>query len=269
MDATGGYQTHKFIPEFYDFVPAYCQGEDTALYIEELKPIGSPVLELGCGTGRVLLPLARAGLQVTGIDLAEPMLGLCRHKLAQETQDIRERVELYNADMRQFQLNRMYRSALIPLRSFGHLLTVDDQLSCLRCINQHLVDGGILMMDLHQDRLMGAADEVESIAEGEDPPFAMTGGRVVVRKAMKETRDVFDQIQQWQFTFVVTYDDGHSEQFVHSFPMRYLFRFEAEHLLARCGFEIENLWADYDRTPYRSVMPGALIIRARKVCPVD
>jgi hypothetical protein len=44
-----------------------------------------------------------------------------------------------------------------------------------------------------------------------------------------------------------------------------LYRFEAEHLLARCGFEVEHVYADYDRTPYGSKYPGELIFVARTV----
>ena len=62
----------------------------------------------------------------------------------------------------------------------------------------------------------------------------------------------------------MTHPDGRTERLVHSFPMRYLFRFEAEHLLARCGFEVEALYADYDRSPYGSKYPGELIFVAVK-----
>ena len=59
--------------------------------------------------------------------------------------------------------------------------------------------------------------------------------------------------------------DGRQERLVHSFPMRYLFRFEVEHLLARCGFQVEHVYADFDKRSYGSTYPGELITVAKKV----
>ena len=71
-------------------------------------------------------------------------------------------------------------------------------------------------------------------------------------------------MQDVELIYYVTHPDGRQERLVHSFPMRYLFRFEAEHLLARCGFEVEALYADYDKSPYGSQYPGELIFVAVK-----
>ena len=64
--------------------------------------------------------------------------------------------------------------------------------------------------------------------------------------------------------YYVTHPDGRQERGVHAFPMRWLYRFEAEHLLVRCGFEVEHLYADYDKSEYGSKYPGELIFVARK-----
>jgi SAM-dependent methyltransferase len=77
-------------------------------------------------------------------------------------------------------------------------------------------------------------------------------------------RDYYNQIQDVEMTYYVTIPDGAEERLVHRFLMRYLFRFEAEHLLARVGFGVEVIYADFDRSLYGSVYPGELIIVARK-----
>jgi hypothetical protein len=66
-----------------------------------------------------------------------------------------------------------------------------------------------------------------------------------------------------ELIYYVTHPDGREERLVHAFPMRYLFRFEAEHLLVRCGFAVEALYAGFDRSPYGSAYPGELIFVAR------
>jgi hypothetical protein len=67
-----------------------------------------------------------------------------------------------------------------------------------------------------------------------------------------------------ELIYRVTYPDGREERLVQRFTMRYLFRFEAEHLLARSGFEVENVYADFDKSPYGSKHPGDLVFVTRK-----
>jgi hypothetical protein len=92
----------------------------------------------------------------------------------------------------------------------------------------------------------------------------MPDGRRVIRRNRVVTRDVFKQYQDVELIYYVTHPDGHTERIVHAFPMRYLFRYEAEHLLVRCGFAVEALYADYDKSPFGSKNPGELIFVARK-----
>jgi hypothetical protein len=91
----------------------------------------------------------------------------------------------------------------------------------------------------------------------------MEGG--VVRRDRIVSRDYYNQINQVELIYYVTHPDGREERLVHAFPMRYLFRYEAEHLLARSGFEVEQVYADYDRNFYGTKYPGDLIFVAKKV----
>jgi hypothetical protein len=88
-------------------------------------------------------------------------------------------------------------------------------------------------------------------------------GRKVVRRARIVSRDYFNQITHNESTYYVTHPDGREERLVHGFPLRYLFKFEVEHLLARCNFSVEAVYADYDKSPYGSKYPGELIILAK------
>jgi hypothetical protein len=86
----------------------------------------------------------------------------------------------------------------------------------------------------------------------------------VTRHARVAARDYFNQVQDVELIYYVVHPDDRQERLVHAFPMRYLFRFEAEHLLARCGFAVEAIYGDYDRSPYGSKYPGELIFVAVK-----
>ncbi len=99
----------------------------------------------------------------------------------------------------------------------------------------------------------------------EGPPFEMPDGRSVTRSFKVSDPDRFAQVNQIDLIYDVTHPNGRKERQVHSFRMRYLFRYEAEHLLARSGFTVEQLYAGYDRSAYGSTYPGELIFIARKV----
>ena len=142
---------------------------------------------------------------------------------------------------------------------------MEDQISCLESINRHLVDGGKLILDVFNPSLNALTRDDLGEEHTEEGPFEMPDGRRVVRRHKIVERDLFNQINYVELIYYVTHPDGREERLVHAFPMRYLYRFEAEHLLERCGFEVEEIYADFDKSPYGSTYPGELIMVARKI----
>jgi len=264
MDKAGGYQDYNFIADLYDHVTTYSTRGDVAFFVDEAKRSGGPVLEIGCGTGRVLIPTARAGIKIVGLDLSEHMLEQCRQSLAKEPDEVRARVRLVHGDMCDFDVGRKFELATIPFRPFQHLETVEDQLACLRSVHRALADGGRLILDLFNPRLEALVADNLGEEVDEKIEFSMPDGSLVRRKYRIVDRDLFNQVVRSELIYYVTRADGTEERFVHAFPMRFLYRFEAEHLLARSGFEVEALYADYDRSPFGSKYPGELILIARK-----
>jgi SAM-dependent methyltransferase len=264
MDRAGGYDQYSFVSEFYDFIEPYRARPDLDFYVELAQASGGPVLEVGCGTGRVLIPVAQSGVAIAGLDLSPGMLEICRRKLAEEPADVQARVSLHPGDMRDFDLGRTFALATTPFRAFQHLETAEDQLSCLAAIHRHLRPDGRLVLDLFNPGLPYLTDEARFEEWGDEPDLLMPDGRRVRRRFRIARRDWFRQIQDSEIIYHVTHPDGREERLVHSFPMRYIFRYEAEHLLARSGFEVEALYADFQRSPYGSSYPGELIFVARK-----
>jgi SAM-dependent methyltransferase len=232
---------------------------------EIAKETGGAVLEVGCGTGRVLIPTAREGIEIAGIDLSPAMLSLCRKNLEQESDDVRARVELFEGDMRRFDLGRKFVLATTPFRPIQHLHTVDDQLACLECIRDHLVDGGRFVLDLFNPDLKRLVDEDYLMHQEMEPEFELPDGRRVVRAGRNISRDTAEQIVEVELAHYVTHPDGREEEVSQQFKLRYFFRFEVEHLLARAGFEVEHLYSDYDRSPFGATSPGELLFVARKI----
>jgi SAM-dependent methyltransferase len=263
MDNSGGYSDNPFFAEVYDSVVPYRERQDVNFFVEMARRSGGPVLELGCGTGRVLIPTAKSGIEIVGLDASLPMLSMCKDKLLAQSNEVQSKVTgLVQGDMRDFELGRKFRLVTIPFRPFQHLLTVDDQMSCLQSIRRHLVDGGKLVLDIFNPSLPHLADERYLQEHAEEPEFITADGRKIVRSARIVSRDYFNQITHNELIYFVTHPDAREERFVHRFSMRYLFKFEVEHLLVRCGFGVESVYADYDEGPYGSKYPGELIFVA-------
>lgn len=264
MTDAGGYESYGFVAEFYDRIPGYRDRPDIPFYVEAALEARGPVLEVACGTGRLLIPIARNRVPITGIDLSPHMLRVCRAKLDKENDDVRAFAKVLQADMRNFDLGTTFSLVTLPFRPFQHLTTVEDQLSCLSSVHRHLDAGGSVILDLFNPSLPAiAADNVDEEI-GPEPEFVMPDGRSVVRWHRFHRKDLFNQINHVEMIYYVTHPDGRTERLVHAFPMRYLFRFEAEHLLSRCGFRLLHVYADFGKRPYGSVYPGELIMVAEK-----
>lgn len=264
MSLAGGLDEYAFIADLYDHVVPYRDRPDVQFFVEAAKEAGSPVLEAGCGTGRVLIPTARAGLDIVGLDLSPSMLAVCRQRLRDESEAVQGRVRLVQADMREFAFGDTFTLATIPFRPFQHLMTVEDQLSCLASIRRHLVDDGVLILDVFNPSLDSLVNRPVGDEFGEEPEFSMSDGRRITRRHKTLAHDRFNQINDFELVYYVTHPDGREERLVHSFKLRYLFRFEVEHLLARAGFEVEHLYASYDKSAYGSQYPGELLFVARR-----
>ena len=255
---------YEYIADLYDHVPPYRDRSDIEFFIDAARRAGSPVLEIGCGTGRVLIPLARAGIEMVGLDASAAMLAACRRRLAAEPDEIASRVQLVQADMRRFELGRTFRLVTIPFRPFQHLLAMEDQLSCLRSIRRHLVDDGVLVLDVFNPMLEALTKQPTGEEIGGEPDFTTPDGRHVTRRYRIVAHDRHNQINDVELVYYVTDRDGRQQRLVHAFQMRYLFRFELEHLLARTGFVTEHLYSGYDKGSYGSTYPGDLVFVARK-----
>jgi SAM-dependent methyltransferase len=249
--------------EFYDHVTIYRNRPDVDFFVDLAGRAEGDVLEVGCGTGRVLLPCARAGATIVGLDRSAGMLAIARAHLDAEPPDVQARVTLVEGDMRDLDMGRTFALITLPFRSFQHLMTPDDQQVTLRRLRAHLAPGGRLVLDLFNPSIPFLGDERFTIAPMQEPPFTMPDGRRVVRSYRITARDFPAQSQEVEFTMAVTHPDGREEQHIERFWIRYTFRYELEYLLRCEGFAVEAIYGDYDRSPFATTYPGEIIAVAR------
>ncbi|MCP4645573.1 MAG: class I SAM-dependent methyltransferase, partial [bacterium] len=132
--------------DYYDYVHLGLEGE-AEFYVGQAVRIGGPALELGCGTGRIAIPMAMTGVDATGLDMSGAMLERCRDKL-EAVSPVEGSLELVEGDMTEFELERTFDFIAIPYRSFMHLMTSEAQRSCLKCVRRHLNEQGTLILNL-------------------------------------------------------------------------------------------------------------------------
>jgi SAM-dependent methyltransferase len=264
MSPYGGYEDILEIAELYDNVPRYTSRQDVEFYVELCRKASSGVLELGCGTGRVLIPAAQAGCEVTGLDQSELMLRRCRAKAEQLPPEIRKRVTLIHGDMTKFDLGRTFDLVIVPFRPVQHLISVDEQLRFLHCVRAHLETGGRFVFDVFHPDPKYLVGPVDSEEVQDTPETPLPDGRSMRRTARFLARRRHEQCSDIEISYYLRDPSGETRRLVQRCPLRYFFRFELEHLLARAGFEITVLYGDFDKSLLADESPEIIVVAKKQ-----
>jgi ubiquinone/menaquinone biosynthesis C-methylase UbiE len=213
---------------------------DIAFYVEQAAESAGPVLELGCGTGRILLPTAKLGLACVGLDASSQMLAALRAKNPPEN------VELVHGRMEDFDLGeRRFELVTAPFRAMQHLLDVDAQLKTLKNIRRHLAPGGAFVFDVFDPKLERTAILEEPESEG--VAFIHEGQEM--RRRERVRRDLTSQVMTVTFRL----EGGpESSQGTTEIKMRWFYRYELEHLLNRAGFTNLTFYGGFAKGPWRA-----------------
>jgi SAM-dependent methyltransferase len=229
--------------ELYDLL---CENLDYGIdfYLGLARSAGGPVLELACGTGRVMLPCLAAGVDIDGVDLAPAMLTRLRTKA--EARGLNARVQ--EGDMRSFRLDRRYALVMITFNAFVHNLTTEDQIATLTRCREHLLPGGQLAFDAYfpSPAIIMAPDNTR-VLEGETT-HPETG--LPIRHY--DTRS-FNRVEQIQHSLneMELLDAAGNVTATHRSrsSARWIYKGEMELLLRVAGFARWKISGDFDGQP--------------------
>ena len=221
--------------------------EDLDFYLELARRSGGPVLEAMCGSGRLLVPLAKAGFQIAGTDTSQAMLDLAQARLADS--GLAAKAMLSCSDVREPAPGGRYALAIVALNSFMHLTTTDDQLGALGALRESLLPGGLLALDLFNPNPRLLADYDNELVF--DKAFILSDG-AFVQKFVAQQIDAAAQINRVNFIYDEIGADNVLRRHSASFRMRWIYRYELEHLLERSGFALEQIYGSYELDSYRS-----------------
>ena len=243
-------------PLVYDLQFA-ADAPDVAFWVEQCRAWGGPVLELGCGTGRVSIPLARDGFEVVGVDWAEPMLAVARRRLKAEPMPVRRRVRLLPADMRDFRADTTFACAIIPASTFSILLTREEQEKTLGNIHACLREEGRLGFDV---RIFD-----EWIQSGRLPPTRSVSPDGGLDFTEERSFEFDESTRVMRATSTYTFHaPKHLGSVTETTGGLVLSRAEVEDVLASARFVVEAVWEDYDRTPLQPESDRMIFVAGRR-----
>lgn len=242
----GDADPYALIPELYDLEHASF-ADDIALYLQLAEVVGDPILELGCGSGRVLLALARAGYRLAGIDRSGPMLDRARDAVAEE--GLAEQVTLVQADMTAAGTagDRQYGLVLLALNGVMHLETSERQREVLTTARRALDPRGMLAIDtVNPDPGFLAALDGRVEHEG---TWLLPDGTRVDRFGSRRHQPATQRIDT-RLWYDLAGEDGQLRRVSSEFSMRHVTRAELELMLELCGFAEWQVYGSYELDPY-------------------
>ena len=219
---------------------------DLGFYLQHAVTSGGPVLELGCGTGRVSLAIAELGIPVTAIDLSPRMLEVARRKAV--GRGLEKSCLFYHGDMRSFKLEQQFPLIVIPFRSFQSLLTIEDQRSALMAAKMHLLPSGKLIFDVFAPDIQMLANSDEDFFHIQDVFDPLSNNSLAVWG-----KNNFNHVEQTnQVSLFIDEVDPRGEilnRLHRDWTIRYAFRYEMQLLLESSGFIVEAVYGDFAQGP--------------------
>ena len=246
--------TYRLAAKFYDL---FGSKNDLEFYKELALKSGNKALELGVGTARVALSLARAGLTVVGIDNSVHMLRVAKEKLTKESESVRRRVILKKGDMRNFELSQSFPFIYIPSSTFDHNITIEDRKQTLTCVFKHSKKNGTFAFDLEQ-AAPGKPEKSWWIDRK-----GTEDGKTVVRSIFTRKNTLKRTLSLDLFYDV--YKNGKLLERYHEYgEVAIISKDEIVRLLEETGFKVVSIYGDFDKSEYQKGSPKIVLVTRRK-----
>ncbi len=230
--------------------------DDLDLYQALAARAGGPVLELGCGSGRVAIALAESGFEVHGLDTSEAMLAIASAKVRGRELPI----TFARGDMRRFSSRRAFGLVLCALNSLLHLQTIDDVRDTLVAASRVLRPGGLLACDI-----VNPAPDLLAMRDGvvrQQSTFAGPGDTEVTHFVSWNIDAVAQTIETGHYFDCLT-DDGLVRRRMASFRLRYLQRGEVENALRAAGFDSPEFYGSVQLDPFEPDSDRMIFVAAK------
>lgn len=231
--------------------------EDLSFYSDMAEEHGDPVLIVGSGTGRIALHLAQEGCNVHGVEIEAAMLDRARHKV-DALPHLRDQVTFHHADALKVPLDGHFKLAIIPYNTLMHFHDQETQRALLRRLRGWISTGGALVIDLPNAGEAFAAPDTEAVTL-ERTFLEQETGHLVMQQSVSRL-DRTEQLMQVTWIYDEIGDEGVLQRTVVPVLIRYFFYAEIKLLLETCGFEIDDVFGDFDRSPFEDGAPRMVLV---------
>ncbi len=222
---------------------------DIPFYLEQSVNYGDPVLELACGTGRVSIPIAKSGFDVTGIDISSGML----NSAAVDAAEAGAKINFIKGDIRNFEIDKKFNLVIFPFNSIAHLLDLESVNGCLNSVRKHLLPDGRFIVDFfNPDFKYFTRDQSVSYPVGAYPD-PDTGEKVILTE--NNFYDRATQINHVKWHYKIGDRD-----FSEDLDMRIFYPRELQALLIHAGFKIEHIYGNFDRAEFNTGSPKQIYV---------
>lgn len=245
---------YDLIAPFYDAEHASFD-EDIDLYLHYAEMQTGPLLELACGTGRLLIPLAAQGYTLVGVDYSQPMLNIARRRAQQE--GLESRITLVQQDMRSLNLGRQFSLAFIALGSFAHLTSRKAQQQALAAIRKHVTTGGTFILDIsnadirYMEHLSGQLLHLGT--------WTLDDGTMLTH-LISPASSHSDHLLELTHFYDQHRQGGPMNRTIATSYLALIERTEMELLLEQAGFAIKDIYGGYDLNPFSRESPRMVVI---------
>lgn len=237
---------------------------DIPYYERVARETDGSILELACGTGRLSIPMAEAGAEVLGVDIAESMIARAQDKRAALPEGVRRRVAFRVGDMRTIRVGRKFDAVVLAFNTLMHMVEDDDLLATLATAREHLVDGGLFHFDLHTPYPKLPEREPDARYDPQQMIDPRTGERFIVSE--NHAYDARLQLNTMSFFYRRADANGepHGPEERADVVLRVIFPRELDYVLRVSGFEVVGDFDDFERSVPFSGRGGRRVVMARK-----
>jgi SAM-dependent methyltransferase len=228
---------------------------DVDVHVGFARRFGGPVLELACGTGRLLAPLVQAGFACTGVDSSPAMLERARRRLDAFAGN---KPTLVQQRLEELDLGAQFRTIVLGLDSFALLINRGDQVRALKAAKAHATHDGRLILDVANGNLRGSVEPPEELLHDmtlADPE----SGRPITKFVLRRARPA-DQLDELMFFYDEQDERGYLRRSMVELRLRWFTRFELELLLQSAGWQVDELYGNYDLEPYGPTSDRLLVV---------
>lgn len=254
--------------QFYASIARYYDAENTdknddiPFYLELAQEAeGAPIVDIGCGTGRVMFPLARAGYDVYGIDNEPAMLDRGRNLLAQEP-SLKDNVHFHLGDAKTYTMPVKFGLTLVPYNGLMHFLDQESQIAVLKNLRSWTRDDGLLVLDLPNAGDVYATEDTDSIIF-ERTFMEPETGHLVMQQSVS-TLDRTMQLLRVTWIYDEIAGDGSLKRTFAPHTLYYFFYSEIKLLLELTGWELEAVYGDLDGSDFEDGAPRMVILARPK-----